>query len=119
MKTKIGIAITILWTVFTAGLIAAKWDEVQSLTLNEWGDYISGMSAMLALFWLVLGYFQQSEELRQNTKALQLQQKEMSNQVKETQALVANSEKHASATIILAEATQKIANKAPPVTRVK
>ena len=40
------------------------------------GDFLAGMAAPIALFWVVIGYFQQGEELSLNTKALELQQKE-------------------------------------------
>lgn len=45
--------------------------------LNAWGDFIAGFSAPLAFFWLVLGYLQQGEELKNNTKALELQAHEL------------------------------------------
>lgn len=45
--------------------------------LNAWGDFIAGFSAPLAFFWLVLGYLQQGEELKNNTKALELQANEL------------------------------------------
>lgn len=45
--------------------------------LNEWGDFIAGFSAPLAFFWLVLGYMQQGEELKNNTEMLRLQAEEL------------------------------------------
>ena len=41
---------------------------------NEWGDRAAGMFAPVAFLWLVLGYFQQGEGLRDNVKALHLQE---------------------------------------------
>ena len=47
------------------------------MTLNEWGDFLAGTTAPLALFWLVIGYFQHGEELRLNTEALNAQKEEL------------------------------------------
>ena len=55
---------------------------------NEWGDFFAGVSAPIALLWLVIGYFQHGEELKLNTEALRLQQKELKQQVRETRNLV-------------------------------
>lgn len=53
------------------------FSDAMPLTLNEWGDFMAGFFAPLAFMWLVLGYFQQGEELRQNTEALKLQAEEL------------------------------------------
>lgn len=42
---------------------------------NELGDTLAGFSGALAFFWLVLGYFQQGEELRQTRKEVRFQRK--------------------------------------------
>ena len=55
---------------------------------NEWGDFFAGVSAPIAVIWLVIGYFQHGEELRLNTEALLTQQKELKQQVAETALLV-------------------------------
>lgn len=34
------------------------------IRLNEWGDLLAGLFAPLAFLWLVVGYFQQGQELR-------------------------------------------------------
>jgi hypothetical protein len=44
------------------------------IKLSEHGDYLAGVAAPVAFFWLVLGYRQQSRELRQNTDALRQQE---------------------------------------------
>jgi hypothetical protein len=54
------------------------------MQLNDWGDLLGGLTFPLALFWLVIGYFQQGEELRLNTKALQAGQEALKRQVAET-----------------------------------
>ena len=40
------------------------------LTPNELGDLLAGVFAPLALVWVIIGFWQQSYELRQNTKAI-------------------------------------------------
>ena len=47
------------------------------MDLNEWGDFLAGVAGPLALLWLVLGYYQQQKELRQNTAALGMQRREL------------------------------------------
>lgn len=55
---------------------------------NAWGDFFAGASAPMAFLWLVVGYFQQGDELRQNTQALKLQEKALQLQVEELRASV-------------------------------
>lgn len=57
--------------------------------LNLWGDFLAGLFAPLAFLWLVLGYLQQGDELRQSTQALELQAKELKNSVEQQGRLVA------------------------------
>ncbi len=79
---------TILWFLFWAGYTYFNWHEFRRLDPNEIGDFFAGLMAPAALFWLVLGYFQQSEELRQNTEALKLQAAALQQQVEETKNMV-------------------------------
>ncbi|WPC03311.1 hypothetical protein SBP02_10930 [Pseudomonas benzenivorans] len=53
------------------------------MKFNEWGDFFAGVSAPLAFLWLVVGYFQQGEELGQNTLALKQQERALQLQVEE------------------------------------
>lgn len=56
-----------------------NWVSFLSLKPNEWGDFLAGSFGPLAIFWLVLGFFQQGQELRLQVKELALsveQQKE-------------------------------------------
>lgn len=82
-----------------------KLETATSMDLNEWGDFLAGATAPLALFWIIIGYFLQGEELRLNTEALKLQQNELQNQVAETAKLAANSERQAAAAEQMASAT--------------
>jgi hypothetical protein len=104
--TTIGLVLSISWVLAFAVLMYLKRDSLPDLKLNEWGDFFAGAAAPIALLWLVLGYVQQGEELRQNTEALLGQQRQLENQVRETVALVANAERQAAASEVLAKATQ-------------
>ena len=95
--TKIGLVVTTLWVVLNILLALYVPSNFSAMTLNEWGDFLAGASAPLALLWLVIGYFQHGEELRLNTKALSAQQEELRRQVEETATLAQNAERQARA----------------------
>lgn len=65
-RTKIGLGITLAWGVVIVVLLITKRHLLGQMTLNEWGDFLAGFVAPVAFFWLILGYFQQGEELRLN-----------------------------------------------------
>jgi len=105
--TKIGIFTTISWVLLMLVVVCLKWNSTSNMGLNEWGDFLAGLSAPLALLWLVIGYFQQAEELRLNTAALKAQQSELARQVKETAILSKSSERQAMASESLASLSQE------------
>ena len=86
--TILGFGLTAVWVLIFGIVIYLRSSNTGEVSLNEWGDFLAGASAPLALLWLVIGYFQHGDELRLNTEALQLQQKELKLQVKETANLV-------------------------------
>lgn len=57
--------------------VLVRSEDFKKLELNALGDFLSGTFAPLALLWLVIGYFQQGDELRQNSRALRLQAEEL------------------------------------------
>jgi hypothetical protein len=87
-KTQVGIGISVLYAALLISTTIWRWEEVQNLKLNELGDFAAGAFGPMAILWLVLGYFQQGEELKQNTEALNLQAYELKNSVEQQQALV-------------------------------
>lgn len=103
--TKFGIFASVLWVAGWSAYSCAMKSSLIGMEPNALGDFMAGISAPLALFWLVLGYFQQGHELRQNTEALHAQQKQLSLQVQETAALVR-------ASTLQAEAADKMAQAA-------
>ena len=84
---RIGLGLSAL---YLAGLVLYLWLKGQNpadLRLNELGDFLGGVSSPLFFLWLVLGFFQQSREIRLSGKALQLQAAEMKRSVDEHRRL--------------------------------
>ena len=80
----------VLSAIYVAGVALYLWVQGQNpadLRLNELGDFLGGVSSPLAFLWLVLGFFQQSREIRLSSKALQLQAAEMKRSVDEHRRL--------------------------------
>lgn len=72
-------------------IVVLRFDNLPELAvipLNEFGDFLAGVFGPLMMFWLILGFIQQQSELRQTTKALELQAKELSNSVEQHKELV-------------------------------
>lgn len=84
----VGIALTLIWV----GLVAAWWGSdprsITSLKPNEFGDFLGGTFAPIAFLWLVLGFWQQGQELRNSADALWLQMEELRNSVDQQRDLV-------------------------------
>lgn len=81
---RFGIGITVVWLILIIGFaLFGKMTFPQSL--NELGDFLAGIFAPIAFFWLVLGYIQQGKQLEQNTKALEQQEQALQLQISELQ----------------------------------
>lgn len=63
-------------------------DFSKPMLLNEIGDFLAGVFAPVAFFYLYLGYIQQGTELKENTRALRIQADELKNSVKQQEELV-------------------------------
>lgn len=85
--TWIGIAITVAYLTAAVLLGWGKWDQFSEMKPNEIGDFLAGVVGPLALLWLILGYFQQGEELRLSTEALRQQAEELKQSVEHQQDL--------------------------------
>ena len=58
---KLHILITFFWVVFVASIaVCADWS---GLGPNEIGDFLAGIAAPPAFYWLIVGYFLQQQEL--------------------------------------------------------
>ncbi|HFE9908095.1 hypothetical protein Q5X71_16625 [Acinetobacter baumannii] len=68
---------TILYLVMVFLFLYIGMDRMRNLKPNEWGDFFAGIFSPLAFLWLIFGYYQQGQELKQNTNALNLQAKEL------------------------------------------
>ena len=76
------IAITVIWL----GVIGLTWffGSLESpKSLNELADFLAGIFAPIAFFWLILGYIQQGKQLDQNTRALEQQERALQLQINE------------------------------------
>ncbi len=87
-KTKAATVATALWIFLGMAAIAVKFDSVRAMPLNEVGDFLAGFFSPVAFLWLVVGYFQQGEELKLNTRALELQVAELRMSVEQQRELV-------------------------------
>ena len=79
----IGLWLTALYVAGLVVYLAVQGQNPADLKLNELGDLLGGVSSPLAFLWLVLGFFQQSREIRLSNKALHLQAREMRRSVDE------------------------------------
>lgn len=83
----IGMALSVVYVLGVAIYLIVQGQNPADLRLNELGDFLGGVSSPLAFLWLVLGFFQQSREIRLSNKALHLQAQEMRKGVKEHRRL--------------------------------
>ena len=86
--TKIAVAVSLVWLIFLVSLTVTKLEWVIKAPLNEVGDFLAGAFSPLAFLWLVVGFFQQGEELKRSTEALELQARELNQNVQQQAELV-------------------------------
>lgn len=93
--TEVQRKLTIIGIVFSVAyptaIVVWRWSDLLTIgncPLNELGDFLAGVVGPLAILWLVLGFLQQGEELRQNTRALQMQADELKRSVEQHKELV-------------------------------
>lgn len=77
----IGIGGTLIYLGLVAWILFHNDVDLGSMSPNEWGDFQAGIFGPLALFWVVMGFWQQGAELRNSRDALILQAKELENSV--------------------------------------
>jgi hypothetical protein len=97
LTSRIGVIGTIAWLLMIVAVLWLRAVELDDTKLTAWASFVQGATAPIAFFWLVLGYFQQRQEIRQNTDALLLQQKELALQAQQTTNLDQNAERQARA----------------------
>jgi hypothetical protein len=84
-----GVVVTACYVTIWGFNVRGEWEAFKALELNELGDFLGGTFGPLAFFWLVLGFFQQGIELRQNSQALKLQANELAESARQQRELVA------------------------------
>jgi hypothetical protein len=77
----IGIIVTFVYTGFIFYFQSSKLAGLGDLELNNFGDFLAGAFGPLAIFWLILGFFQQGAELRNSVETLKLQANELKESV--------------------------------------
>ena len=92
-RTAVGYWVSLVYVALLLSYIIYNWAKLACLPPNELGDFTAGAFGPMAILWLVLGYFQQGDELKQNTEALRLQAEELANSVEQQQKLVRLSRK--------------------------
>ena len=63
-RTKAGWIFSIGWVLMVLTVVYIRRGDIPGMGLNAWGDFLAGIAAPLALLWVVVGYYQQGEELR-------------------------------------------------------
>jgi hypothetical protein len=91
-RYRVGIWVTVLYLFALAIYTFLEREAVMKLEPNTLGDALAGAASPLAFLWLVLGYLQQGEELRQNTEALRLQASELRASVEQQTKIAATSQ---------------------------
>jgi hypothetical protein len=86
--STIGVLVSAGYVIGVVWLFGWEFAQIKSMKPNEIGDFLTGVFGPLAILWLILGYFQQGIELRQNTQALKLQAEELKNSAAEQRELV-------------------------------
>lgn len=84
----VGFGFSVIYVGLVSWLTIRRWGDFQTLKPNEIGDFLAGAFGPLAILWLILGFFQQGIELRQNSEALHLQAAELANSVGQQRELV-------------------------------
>ena len=67
-RTKVGWFITIAVVLAVLTVVWFRWGDIPGMKLNAWGDFLAGIAASLALLWVVVGYYQQRQELELQRK---------------------------------------------------
>ncbi|WP_223533635.1 hypothetical protein [Pseudomonas sp. GL-RE-20] len=86
---EIGGALTLIYLVIVVVVTRGRADTLMTMPLNEVGDFLAGAFGPVAFLWLVFGFLQQGDELRQGTKALELQAFELKNSVEQQSIMAA------------------------------
>jgi hypothetical protein len=67
MRLTLPILLSVAYVVFVIWSVSLDKQDLESLELNELGDFLAGIIGPLAILWLVTGVFLQSKEMGLNT----------------------------------------------------
>lgn len=100
LGTIVGLVLTALWVIIVAlwSFILGYTSYIDAMLPNEIGDFLAGIVAPIAFLWIIVGYFQQGEELRQNNEILKQQAIELQESVRQMKlqsAVISDNELHA------------------------
>lgn len=70
---RLGLLLTLLYFVAASAMIWCLSDHAEPLKANEWGDLLAGLCGPVAFAWLIFGYRQQGQQIKQNTEAIEAQ----------------------------------------------
>ncbi|MEB2346057.1 MAG: hypothetical protein OZ948_15115 [Deltaproteobacteria bacterium] len=70
---RVGVIGSGIWLLFFLAYASWQHAAIPTMEPNETGDFLAGWFAPLAFLWLVVGYLQQSSELRLQVEELRLQ----------------------------------------------
>ncbi|MEO7937465.1 MAG: hypothetical protein ABIR55_02490, partial [Burkholderiaceae bacterium] len=93
----IGILGTLAWLAVIAWIFGGRMSEIGKLNPNEIGDFLAGSLGPLGILWLILGFFQQGQELRDTARALHLQSEQLRVAVQEQRELLIATRSHVEA----------------------
>lgn len=83
-----GVIGTAAYAAGIIGYVAFQWHALAAMEPDQLATFLGGVVGPLAFLWLVLGFFQQGEELRYSSEALRLQSEELSHSVEQQRELV-------------------------------
>ncbi len=86
--STIGVVLTLAYIALLAWAFGGRLEELRSLEPNHLADFLAGAFGPLAILWLILGFFQQGVELRENSRALDLQAAELKSATREQRELL-------------------------------
>ncbi|MBL4835774.1 MAG: hypothetical protein JKY26_17625 [Pseudomonas sp.] len=84
----LGFLLTAAYFFFGFCVLGESLPKLNTMELNEVGDFLAGIFGPVALLWLVIGIILQSFELRSSRQALLLQANELKESVKQQRDLV-------------------------------
>jgi len=99
----LGLGLTALWVLVILTYLVSSNSNPFGMKPNEFGDFWAGVVGPLALLWIVLGFWQQGQELKNSVDALNLQSQELRNSVRQQEALVETTRQQLEQDISLSE----------------